>query len=49
MCEPTMIMMGVGMAMSFIGSQQEASAQRDAGKFNQQVQQNNAIIQRQKH
>ncbi len=43
MCEPTTIMMGVGMAMSLMGSMQEASAQKDAGKYNQQVAQNNAL------
>ncbi len=47
MCELGLILTGVGMVTSFIGSQQEASAQRQAGEYNQQVQNNNAIVARQ--
>lgn len=53
MCEPTTIMMGVGLGMQVLGglqasdaAAQEGVAQRDVGRFNRQTLQNNAIVAR---
>jgi hypothetical protein len=46
MCEPTTIMMGVGMALTAIGGLQAADAQKKQGQYQQKVAENNALTQR---
>jgi hypothetical protein len=44
MCEPTTIMMGVGLAMSAVGAAQTSAAQQEQAEFQSKVATNNRIL-----
>lgn len=44
MCEPTTILMGVGLAMSAYGAHEQAEGQKDMAAYNQRVSENNAVM-----
>lgn len=44
MCEPTTILMGVGLAMSAYGAHQQAEGQKELANYNAQVASNNATL-----
>ena len=48
MCEPTTIMMGVGLAISAMGAMQQAQGAQQSAEFNAQVAANNSITSRQR-
>lgn len=44
MCEPTTILMGIGLATSAYGAYQQAEGQKDLARYNTQVANNNATL-----